>query len=154
MRYVIAFTLAALLALPAQAGAYVQIDKGIAGARIGATPAQVKAALGDPASVKTGTNEFGPYSTYLYEGGLRVNFQGNDEVTAVYTTGRGDRTTRGIGVGSSERALRQKHSGLRCATFEGFRSCHTGQGNPGEVITDFAIRKGRITRITVGRVID
>ena len=154
MRYAIALTLAALLALPAQAGAYVQIDKGIAGARIGNSPKQVRDALGDPAHVKTGTNDFGPFSTYYYEGGLRVNFQGNDDVTAVYTTGRGDRTSRGIGVGSTERALRRKHSGLKCETFGSFRSCHTGQGNPGEVITDFAIRKGRITRITVGLVID
>jgi hypothetical protein len=155
MRNVIAVTTLALaLALPAQAGAMIQIDQGIAGARIGNSQAQVRAALGNPDLVKTGSNDFGPFRQYFYEGGLRVTFQGDDDVTSVTTLGRGDRTAKGIGVGNSEKALRQKHPSVRCQTFEGFRSCHTGSGEPGQRITDFWIRKGRITRVVVGIVID
>jgi hypothetical protein len=145
---------AAMLALPSQAGAIIQFDQGIAGARIGNSQAQVQAALGEPALEKTGTNEFGPWRQYYFEGGIRVFFQGDGDVTAVTTLGRGDRTAKGIGVGNTEKALRQKHSGLKCETFGGFRSCHTGSGNPGERITDFHISKGKITRIVVGIVID
>ena len=154
MRYVMAVTLAAVLALPAQASAMIQIDRGIAGARIGNSQAQVRAALGPPDLVKTGSNEFGPFRQYYYEGGLRVFFQGDADVTAVHTLGRGDRTSKGIGVGNSEKALRKKHPGVRCQTFGGFRSCRTGNGEPGQRITDFWISKGKIRRVVVGIVID
>ncbi len=147
-------TLALALALPAQAGAMIQFDQGIAGARIGNSQAQVQAALGAPDLVKTGSNDFGPYRQFFYEGGLRVFFQGDDDVTSVTTLGRGDRTSKGIGVGNSEKALRQKHPNEKCETFSGFRTCHTGSGNPGERITDFHISKGKITRVVVGIVID
>ena len=154
MRYALAVLLAAMLVVPAQAGAYVHIDQGIAGARLGNSQDEVKAALGQPKLVKTGSNDFGPFSTYYYEGGLRVGFQGNTEVTSVYTTGKGDRTTKGIGVGNTEKALRQKHSGLTCESSGTFRSCHTQALAAGERVTDFQIRKGRISRITVAIVID
>lgn len=154
MRYVMAVTVIAALALPAQAGAMIQIDQGIAGARIGSSQAQVQAALGTPDLVKTGTNEFGGWRQYYYEGGLRVFFQGDDDVTSVTTFGRGDRTTKGIGVGNTEKALKQKHPGLKCQTFDGIRSCMTGEGNPGDRITDFFLKKGKIYRIVVGIVID
>lgn len=155
MRLLITLTLAALLAVPAQAGAMIQIDQGIAGARIGNSKSEVQAALGDPALVKTGTNEFGAWRQYFYEGGLRVFFQGDEDVSSVTTLGRGDRTAKGIGVGSSERSLRRAHPSVRCRTFEGtFRSCSTGEGNPGERLTDFFISRGRVTRVIVGIVID
>ena len=154
MRYVIAVSIAAMLVVPAQAGAYVHIDQGIAGARLGNSKAEVKAALGQPKLVKTGSNDFGPFSTYYYEGGLRVGFQGDENVTSVYTTGKGDRTTKGIGVGNTETALKQKHSGLTCESSGTFRSCHTGAFATGERVTDFQIKNGKITRITVAIVID
>lgn len=153
-RIVLAAAAAAALALPAQAGAMIQIDQGIAGARIGSSQAQVQAALGAPDLVKTGTNEFGPWRQFFYAGGLRVFFQGDGDVTSVALLGRGDRTTKGIGVGNTEKALRQKHSGLTCETTSGFRSCHTGDFMPGERVTDFWITKGKITRVVVGIVID
>jgi hypothetical protein len=153
-RLALAAAATAALAAPSQAGAIVQFDRGIAGARIGNSQAEVQAALGEPALVKTGTNDFGPWRQYYFEGGIRVYFQGDREVTAVHTLGRGDRTSKGIGVGSSEKALKQKHPTLRCESFGNFRSCHTGNGEPGERMTDFFISKGKVTRIVVGIVID
>lgn len=154
MRYAIAVLLAAMLAVPAQAGAYVQIDQGIAGARLGSSQDEVKAALGEPKLVKTGSNDFGPFSTYYYEGGLRVGFQGNTQVTSVYTTGKGDRTTKGIGVGNTEKALRQKHSGLVCEGSGNFRFCRTQALDAGERVTVFRIRNGKISQVTVAFVLD
>jgi hypothetical protein len=145
---------AAFLVLPATAEGMIQVDKGIAGARINNTKAQVRAALGTPASVKHGTNEFGAFSEFRYRGGIRITFQGGSRVSGIDTTGLGDRTARGVGVGSTERAVRRKVSGVRCETLAGVRSCHTGDFLPGKRVTDFHLRNGRVTRVTVGIVID
>ncbi len=144
----------ALVASPA-ASALIQIDRGIAGARIGNTKAQVRTALGNPARINSGNNVFGPLTVFRYRGGIRVTFQGRTEVSAVSTTGLGDRTRRGVGVGSTGRAVRRKVPGVTCEAFAGGRRiCQTGRGLPGQRITAFFIRNGRVTSVTVGRVID
>jgi hypothetical protein len=132
----------------------IQVDHGIAGARIGNTRAQVRAALGKPTTIKTGSNDFGAFTEFRYAGGVRVTFQGNAKVTAVSTTGRGDRTARGVGVGSTERTVRRRVPGVKCETTAGSRSCHTGKFLAGRRVTDFAIRHKRVTRVTVGDVLD
>jgi hypothetical protein len=154
LRTAILAALAALLLLPATAGAMIQIDRGIAGARIGNTRAQVRAALGTPARIRTGTNAFGHFTEYRFRGGIRVVFQGDTSLTSVDTTGLGDRTSRGVGVGSRERTVRRRVPGVKCETIVGTRSCHTGSFKAGRRITDFHIRSGRVTRVTVGIVID
>jgi hypothetical protein len=149
-----ALAVIALLAVPASASALIQVNKGIAGARLGNSKAQVRSALGTPASIRNGTNDFGPFTTFRYRGGISVNFQGRTEVTSVSTAGRGDRTARNVGVGSSEAAVRNRVAGVRCETVAGIRSCHTHRFRVGEVVTDFLIRGGKVTRVTVGRVLD
>jgi hypothetical protein len=148
-----AATLAAL-ALPAAAPALVQIDKGIAGARLGSTIAEVHAALGRPARVANGSNDFGRFRQETYKGGIVVFYQGARTVTSVVTTGLGDRTAKGVGVGSTEAAVRANVAGVRCETTLGSRSCHTGRFTAGRRVTDFFIRRGRVARVTVGFVID
>jgi hypothetical protein len=142
------------LAAPSAAAALVQIDRGIAGARLDNTRAQVRAALGKPVSTQSGSNDFGPFLTYRYRGGITVNFQGRTRVTSVSTTGRGDRTTRNVGVGSTEAAVKSKVPGVRCETIAGIRSCHTNRFRAGERVTDFLIRNGKVTRVSVGFVLD
>jgi hypothetical protein len=144
----------AALALPASASALVQVDRGIAGARIGSTPAQVHAALGRPASVARGRNDFGGFVEERYAGGIRVLYSGSRTVTLVDTTGLGDRTARGVGVGSTEAQVRARVSGVRCATEAGIRHCHTGSFRAGQRVTDFFLRAGRVWRVSVGVVID
>lgn len=145
---------AAALALPAAAPALVQVDRGIAGARLGNTIAQVQAALGRPASVRSGRNDFGRFRQETYGGGISVFYQGGRTVTSVATVGLGDRTASGVGVGSTESAVRSGVRGVRCETIAGFRSCHTGQFLAGRRVTDFSLRRGKVTRVTVGLVID
>jgi hypothetical protein len=144
--------LAMLLAAPA-AEAMIQVDRGIAGARLGASRAAVKAALGTPSSTKSGTNDFGPWVRYRYAGGLTVFFQGRTNVTSVETTGLGDRTAEGVGVGSPE-ADADKLKGVKCETIVGIRSCHTSDFLPGKRVTDFRIVGGKVDRVVVGLVID
>jgi hypothetical protein len=146
--------LAACLLAPAPAGAIIQLDRGIAGARLGNTKVEVRTALGNPNRVRNGTNEFGSFTVFTYAGGIRVTFQSGNEVTAVSTTGLGDRTSRGVGVRSREAAVRQRVPGVSCDTFDGTRICQRGQGQPGDRITVFFLRAGRVVRVTVGIVID
>jgi hypothetical protein len=146
--------LAVSLLMPASSGAIIQLDRGIAGARIGNTKAEVRAALGNPNRVRNGTNDFGPFTVFRYTGGISVTFQGRTQVTAVTTTGLGDRTSRGVGVRSTENAVEQRVPGVSCETFSGTRICQRGEGLPGQRITAFFLRNGRVTRVTVGRVID
>jgi hypothetical protein len=156
LRLPLAGALAALsaLALPAAAPALVQVDKGIAGARLGNTVAQVHAALGRPSRVTNGSNDFGRFRQETYGGGIEVFYQGTRTVTSVVTTGLGDRTAKGVGVGSSEADVRAKVPGVRCETSSGSRSCHTHTFTAGRRVTDFFIRRGKVARITVGFVID
>jgi hypothetical protein len=144
----------ATLLVPASAGAIIQFERGIAGARIGNTKAEVRTALGQPNQVRNGTNDFGPFTVYLYAGGIRVTFQSGNKVTAVSTKGLGDRTARGVGVRSTRAAVEQRVPGVDCNTFMGTTICQRGEGLPGQRVTAFFIRGGRVVRVIVGIVID
>ena len=140
--------------LASDAVAMIQIDRGIAGARLGASRDDVRAALGKPTKAAGGTNEFGRWVRYDFAGGLRVFFQGRTHVTSVTTTGLGDRTAKGVGVGSTEADVTANVPKVKCETFESIRTCHTSDLLPGKRVTDFLITNGKVARITVGIVID
>jgi hypothetical protein len=150
----LALVVAASLLAPASAGAIIQLDRGIAGARLGNTKAEVRTALGQPNRVRNGNNDFGPFTVFVYAGGIRVNFQSGNTVTGVSTTGLGDRTRRGVGVRSTEAAVEQRVPGVNCETFDGTRICQRGEGLPGQRVTAFFLRNGRVVRVTVAFVID
>ena len=148
----VAATAAALLAallLAAPAGAVLVPQQGMAGIRLGMTQAKVRAKLGKPASVTHGSNDFGKYTELRYPG-LRVTFQGNATVSAIWTGARRERTARGIGVGSTVAAVRARVPGVRCERSH----CFVGKFLPGRRVTDFFLRKGKVSAITVGFVLD
>lgn len=149
-----ALAVAATLLAPASSSAIIQLDRGIAGARLGNTKAEVKTALGQPSRVRNGTNEFGQFTVFVYAGRIRVTFQSGNTVTAVSTKGLGDRTARGVGVRSTQAAVEQRVPGVDCDTFMGTTICQRGEGLPGQRVTVFFIRGGRVVRVTVGFVID
>jgi len=150
----VAATTAAMLAAAPAAHALVQVDRGIAGARLGNTQAQVRAALGKPARVSRGTNDFGRFVVFRYGGGIRVTFQGETAVTGVSTTGLGDRTSRGVGVGSTQAEVAAKVPGVRCEVVAGDRICHTGNFQPGRAMTLFLLAGGKVSRVDVAILID
>ncbi len=154
-RFAIAFLGACALALTQAPGALalIQLDKGIAGARIGNTKAQVKAALGNPQKSRAGQNEFGRFVQYSYAGAITVTFQGEDRVSSIVTAGLGDRTSSGIGVGSPEDAVKNI-SGIHCENIGSSRSCHTGRLVSGRKVTDFRISGGKVVSVFVGQVLD
>jgi hypothetical protein len=143
----------AFLVTAAAVSATIVPQRGIAGVRLEMTKAQVRATLGAPRSAVHGSNEFGSFTIYRYRG-LRVTFQGNRRVTDVFTTRPTERTARGVGVGSTEGQVRAKVAGVRCRTESGFRHCFVGRFLPGRRVTDFRIKRGRVSSVHVGFVID
>jgi hypothetical protein len=146
-----AFTLASA----STAEAVIQVQKGITGIRLGMSQAQVKAGLGNPGRTKTGHNDFGPFTQFLYRGGITITFQGDTNVTAVAIAGHTDRTPSGVGVGSTEQQVKKGVRGVKCQTLAAVRDCHAGAFLPGRRVTDFILGpNGRVTRVTIGFVID
>lgn len=145
--------LGVLLATAAPAGARIVPQHGIGAAALGMTRPQVKARLGEPARVRHGFGTFGPWTTFTYAG-LVVTFSGNRAANQISTRSRAERTARGVGVGSPERQVAARVTGARCLTESGYRHCYVGRWQAGRVVTDFAIERGRVTRVTVGVVLD
>jgi hypothetical protein len=154
MRRMSLLVVLAFLVVVPSAQAMIQLDRGIAGARLGASPAQVRAALGKPTKTARGRNDFGPWLRYVFAGGIGVFFQGRKEVTSVQTTGFGDRTAKGVGVGSTQDDVVSGVPHVECETVESSLTCHTRDLLPGQRVTDFRIENGKVVRVTVAIVFD
>ena len=141
------------LALAGSAQAAIVPQQGIGGARLGMTQEEVKDALGAPRTVRRASNEIGPYVTFTYPS-VQVTFFGGLRATSIVTRSAKQRTARGVGVGSTEARVAAAVPGVTCVTESGYRHCYVGTWQPGKKVSDFTIRNGRVTRVTVGYVID
>ena len=141
------------LALAAPAWTAIVVQRGIAGLDLRMTKAQVRAKLGTPTKVKTGKNEFGSFTQFVYPR-VTVLFQSGSRVTALRTFSRAERTAAGVGVGSREADVKSKVTGVKCETVSGARHCYVGKFLPGKRITDFSIRGGKVASVVVGFVVD
>jgi hypothetical protein len=146
---------AAALFAASPAHAVIRPQKGMAGVRLGMSQTQMRDVLGQPLRTKQGMNDFGPFTQFLYPHSITVTFQGNRDVTGISTRGRTEKTERGVGVGSSETAVRQKVGHIHCETISGSHTCHVGSFQAGHRVTVFLISKhGFVISITVGFVLD
>ena len=136
------------------AQAIIQVQRGISGIRLGMSQTRVKAGLGIHHKTKTGRNAFGPFTQFLYRGGITVTFQGNANVTAIAISGGTDRTATDVGVGSTEKAVKKGVRGVKCQTLAAVRDCHVGSFRAGKRVTDFTLDNGRVSRVTIAFVID
>jgi hypothetical protein len=155
-RYVLpAAAVAAALAVPASAGASIVPQQGMLGVKLGMTSAQIRARLGPPDAIRHPSNEIiGRYTEYRY-GEVRVSlFESNSQAFNFFTRGRSARTVKGVGVGSPETYVKTAVPGVTCKTQFGFRTCTVGQALAGRIVTDFRIGGGRVSSVSVGRVID
>jgi hypothetical protein len=140
---------AALLLAAVPARAAIVPQRSIAGVTLELTKAQVRAKLGAPPRVRHGRNDFGAWTQFVYPR-VEVTFQGGNAVTGLQTTSPKERTARGAHVGSTKAELLARVQGLKCETGH----CFLGSFRAGKRVTDFFIRRGRVTRIMVGFVID
>lgn len=146
--------LVAMLVLPGQASGAIIVQKGIGGVTLGMSKTKVRAKLGAPIRTRTGKNEFGTYTVFVYPR-VRVTFQGGAAATAVQTISKQERTAGGVGVGSTTAAVKNRIAGVKCELGAGGSGhCYVGRFDPGRRVTDFFIAKGRVTRVVVGFVID
>ena len=149
----VAAVLVLALALTSATGAFIVPQNGIAGVRIGMKPGKVRSVLGQPLGEDHIKSQFGAATVFRYRG-LQVTFQGDvPVVTKVSTTRRSERTKSGVGVGSTEAQLNGIR-GLTCKSESGFRHCYLGKFRAGHRVTDFIVKRGKVTRVDVGIVID
>src|SRR4051812_23946792 len=126
MRLTLATCVAAALALAAQAGANIVVQHGIAGVNLQMTKAQVRALLGRPRRVRTGTNDFGTFRELVYRR-VTVTFQSGTRVTAVRTTSPLEKTAGGVGVGSTKAEVKAGVHNVQCVNESGFKHCFVGK---------------------------
>jgi hypothetical protein len=156
-RLAVVAPLAAALVVPSSAGAVIQLQRGIAGARLGSTQKQVRAALGKPARVQKGHNELaGNTTTFRYRFGLEVQFAqaSGGRVANVSLKAKTDRTSNGVGVGTRERVLRTRIPKVKCSTEFRVRTCMLGKLAAGQRVSTFFIRRGVVRRVEIGVVFD
>jgi hypothetical protein len=152
---------AAVLLGAAPASARIVVQQGMAGVRLGETWAQTRAHFGTPpASNRVLKSEILGHVRVVRWGHVTISFDGVNNASkaiAFDTTGTSQRTSNGIGVGSTEAAVAAKLPRARCkASDHGYHHCWIGRfGVAGARVTDFAINThGRVGRVTVGIVID
>jgi len=131
------------------ASARIVVQRGIAGARIGMTQKQVRAVLGKPTKAFQAKNAFGIYVEYRYRK-LVLDFQGPGPLSNISTTRLSERTSKGVGVGSTMAQVQSKVPGAHCKV----QLCSVGNAVPSKIVTTFYLRMGKVTQVSVGRVID
>jgi hypothetical protein len=141
------------LALPASAAARIVPQRGIAGATLDMTRAELQHKRGAPdKSLVRDSQIFGKYETWFYgKTSIDMFRKGDEKVFNISTTDRSERTASDVGVGSTAAAVKKGVSGVRCDS----RHCFLGRFDPGRKVTDFLLSKtGRVTRVTIGYVFD
>ena len=158
MRLAIAGAVVALLALPTAAGAVIVPQKSIKGIELEMTVAQVREELGSPDRFRTVRDPFAGRVREWRYGLTTILFSGtrpDAQVVMVQTRSRTERTAAGVGVRSRRATVRSKVPDVRCLVEFSYDHCFVGRWTAGQVVTDFAIdRRGRVSRVTLGRIRD
>jgi hypothetical protein len=140
MRRLLALTAAGLSLLAAQsASATIRPQYGMSRVVLGMTKSQVMARLGRP---------IGSGGGRLYYARVWIGFR-NRRAVEITTTRATEHTASGVGVGSTEAAVRRSYPSVVCAPFGGFRRCRLGSSKPGTRATDFMLGHGLVLQVTV-----
>jgi hypothetical protein len=141
----------------APAGAAIVPQRGMAKLRLGMSVTEVRAARGVPDHDVTSPNAlFGTTRTYTY-GTVKVLFNGSGSTATaivVETNEVGERTSTGIGVGSTRQAVKASVPGIQCHVEKsGVNHCYVGRYKVHHRITEFRIgRSGLVSRVRIGIV--
>ncbi len=143
MRRLLAVTVVGISLLAVEpAAAAIRPQYGMSRVVLGMTKAQVRTRLGAP--IGTGAGRF-------YYARVWVGFR-LGRVTEITTTRSTERTGSGVGVDSSEAAVRGAYPSVVCGASGGFRRCRLGSGKPGTRAADFLLGHGRVIQVSVLRL--
>ncbi len=107
-------TAVVMLPFPALAGARIVLNKSIAGIKLGEAKSAVRHQLGGPARSYPPSAGTMYQTQWVYYGRKLVVGFNNGLVVLVFTQNRKQRTTSGVGVGSSRTAVRARIRGVQC----------------------------------------
>lgn len=134
----------------------VEPGRSVAGVRLGATAAQVRQVLGRPDAVRP-SELHGAWRRFVYRSRrLRVTIEDRGRVWNIRSLSPADRTAGGLGVGSTERQLRDGLPRLRCRAWGGsgarrtWRVCADDR-SPVRPFTEFTLIHDRVVMVTVAR---
>ena len=139
------------LMLPAAAGATIVVNRGMFGVSVGETMKQAQANLGTAPD----TFRDGGRVLWRYPGRrLWLGFSGRRMLLHfLETTNRGQRTARGVGIGSREQDVARLVPGSECGTTPGFPGidCFAFSRGGGKTVgTDFTIGPhGRVDDVSI-----
>lgn len=122
-----------------EAAATIRPQHGMSGVYLGMTKTQVRARLGSP--IGTGGGRFYYPRVWI---GFRLG-----RAFEITTTRSTERTASGVGVRSTEAAVRRAYPSVVCTPFGRFRRCRLGSGEPGTRATDFMVGRGLVLQVTV-----
>jgi hypothetical protein len=132
------------------AGATVTFS-GIGDVRLNMSEVDVREKLGAPASSKPWRDRETVMLRYPRRKIEVLLDRGPDQVVGVKTTSRTQKTSSGLGVGSSLRSVRDRLRGEKCGSALRVLVCSVERGDR---IMDFDLRRGRVVRVSVTRTDD
>jgi hypothetical protein len=138
MRRTLAVLAVLSLIAASPSAATIRPQYGMSRVVLGMTKAQVQARLGRP--IGSGARFYYPRVWV----GFRLG-----RVVEITTTRSTEHTASGIGVDSSEAAVRHAYPSVGCTQAGGFRRCRLGSGQPGTRATDFFLGHGRVLQISI-----
>lgn len=127
---------------------------GAGGVRLGMTEGQVLRVLGKPDARVLARTDLGSFIDLTWPGIEVRRWDGaGGRVVNIAITDRGIRMDNGIGVGSPLARVRTAFPKAECETAD--RMCMLGDPVPGNTVTTMRFsRSGRVSELSVGRVID
>lgn len=153
-KLILAGVVASLLISAPVASANIEVGKSIAGISLGMTEQQVVATFGPPKKTTSSKDEITGQQVRQLEYNSALVDISNDAVILVATRSKKEKTSSGIGPGSTEKKLKKKIKGIKCSGKK-LRVCAKGSGKPGTVVTAFSISKSKkVTAVFIGLVLD
>ncbi len=155
-----AVTFALFVLAPASAAAAIVPGYGVAGLKLGNSTARVTAVLGKAGQIQK--NQGGEQNWFFYGNATPVDWVtiqakgASKTVVGIETLDPAQRTSRGVGVGSSMAALRKAYPSLACRKgWLGvtFTSCWILTPVRGQKIpTDFVAYQGKVQTVDIGNI--
>jgi hypothetical protein len=131
-----------------------QVD--LAGVHLRMSEAGVRHVLGAPKFIKNVKDTVQGRIKVMDYGRTKVSLSATADGTvfSVTTTDRRQKTKTGVGVGSSERAVKRGVAHVTCTGPKARRACTVGRLVAGQRVTSFVLSGDRVRSITLGFVID